>query len=87
MCVSLSVCVSGHLNRFEQMNLVSILTGASVKWNQIKSKILRSLTGGDGGTLIVCIRYLQAQVGWNQQSSSKRKQGSNDVLSVYISAL
>ena len=62
------------------------MVGCKVKSNWIK-EIFKGLTGGDGEAVIVCIRNIKVGLGFDQQSRSKIKQVSNNVLSIYISAL
>ena len=40
-------------------------------WNQVKSKILGSSTGGDGGSRLCVYEIFSSKMGWNQQSISK----------------
>ena len=40
-------------------------------WNEVKSKILGSSTGGDGGSRLCVYEIFSSKMGWNQQSISK----------------
>ena len=40
-------------------------------WIQVKSKILGSITGGDGGSGLCVYEIFKHKRGWNQQSISK----------------